>query len=247
MHASLLAQILCQLQMGRYGECIQFLRGWLSQAKPGEVNSLLKTCRPPDLPKVASLLRDLLSNYPRTILGTPLVMYYQPPMDFDSIDEMIGDVTGFNLPAPSLDIKPPSKDLEFIGWAPINAQLPLVFSMTGETPFVPVRKIFTAVALFRSHPLFDITEHRDALETFPGQWWGNVFEKIPGHLRLTARLLAPYPDAIEAAIVQHNAASANSTSVSCYFATAALQELAEITGELFRMDCVKAYPHSPWD
>ena len=171
------------------------MRNWLSIAEPGEPEQLLAETSDSVRPKAALLMRDLLSRYPATIVGVPMLLVASP--DFE--DTSVIWPSCLQLPVPAPDSRNPCEDLEFLGWLPAEAKLPLALPFDAEVyPHdVPWSTPTSVVALFRSHPgLFDL----DTLE-LPNMWWGSLFRSVTANVHLSARLVLPYPDALEAARV----------------------------------------------
>lgn len=166
-------------------QALDLMRTWLATATPGDPEELLALCTPDIKPKVALLLRDLLSRYPHTLLGVPVLVYYKSEED-----------THLQLAAPTIDSAYPCQDLQFLGWTSYQAQLPLPqpFRYSRRDVCVPVNQMTAVVALFKSHPnVFDYDEL-----ILPDSWWAYLFQERDGNsVHISARVLLPYPDAIE--------------------------------------------------
>lgn len=178
------------LKDGDFKKSIERMRSWLLTAAPGEPAQLLEACSQSMRPRITLLMRDLLSRYPSTVLGTPVMMYGVP----DAGDEQSA---GFTLPIAPGEIAKPCSDLHFLGWLPANAQLPvqLPFDPSRYDQFVPWRTPTVAIALFRSHPgAMDVEEL-----CFPETWWNELFAQSPGDVRLEKPMTLSYPDALDVA------------------------------------------------
>src|SRR5690606_29723053 len=98
----------------------------------------------------------------------------------------------------------PCSDICFLGWVSKDTQLPLAHPFRPEiNPVsIPWQKPTCAIALFRSRP--EVFE-QESIE-LPPQWWGDLFMPVHANIRITARMLVPYPDALEAARIMQAAA-----------------------------------------
>ncbi|KVP16925.1 hypothetical protein [Burkholderia ubonensis] len=195
MRDIVISQLESLLKKGDVRKSLEVMRGWLAIAEPGEPEQLLVETSDAIRPRVALLMRDLLSRYPSTIVGVPMLLYAAP--DFE--DASSGWARCLKLPFPGPQAGQPCEDLHFLGWLQADTALPIALPFHPEKypDEVPWMKATSVVALFRSHPgLFDL----DSVE-LPNQWWGTLFEPVSANIHLTARLLLPYPDALEAARV----------------------------------------------
>lgn len=242
----ILPELVAALKKGDLGPAIALVRAWLASAKPGEPEALLADCPTELRGRVALLLRDLLSRYPATLVGAPVLLYCVPDLDADAhdclppIDQVLPKR---RLPFPSRQLSQPCSDLHFLGWLSLDTQLPveLPFQPAQHAVEIPQREPVAAVALFRSHPgVFDL----DTL-SLPDTWWAEVFLALPGQTRLSARMLLPYPDALEAARVLH--ASARGESLPCRggFLSDNAWAWAGDAGALFQESCRHWYPAMP--
>lgn len=214
------------LKQGSYSAAIAEMRIWLSKAQHGDPERLLSHCAKPLRPKIALLMRDLLSRYPTTIVGCPVLMY--PTRS----DESTGMVP--RLPVPAAEVRWPCKDLLFLGWANPDEQLPLQTPVrTDKALQLEWDEFSCLVALFRANPdVFDL----DSIE-LPSMWWGELFLPFPGNIRISARLVLPYPDALEAARVLQAAARQESLPDAGYFLSDGTWTFACNEGLLFQDTC----------
>lgn len=230
MNEALLTTVGGLLAQSNVKNALDLMRTWLATAAPGEPELLLAECQPELKPKIALLMRDLLSRYPHTIIGAPTLFY------FKSDEE--GGVLG--LPSPTIDSAYPCHDLQFLGWAPLSTKLPL------QLPFRNVRgsvrisscRIEAAVAVFKSHP--NIFDHEELI--LPDSWWAYLFQERDGNsVRISARVLLPYPDALESARAMLAAAyegqSQTDFQLSSHFIGASGLEWAHAAGQLFKETC----------
>lgn len=213
---------------------IELLRNWLTTAKTGEPEALLLEMRPPLRAKVALVMRDLLSCYPATILGAPVLLLASP--DSDSCRQPMPQLT---LPFPEADTAQPCAELRFLGWLPTDTLLPVALPFRAEQHAVaaPWFRPTAAVAAFRGHAdVFDF----DAL-ALPNSWWVDLFRTTAGNIRLASRVLLPYPDALEAARVLKAAANAEPPPEQGLFISDATWHWAHSEGVLFHETCRHMY------
>lgn len=180
------------LKKSRFSASISMLRNWLSGCAPGMPEQLLAACSPNMRPHVAILMRDLLSRYPSTLLGCPVLLQSAPEAELDSPLP-----PAMQLPFPRPQNSMPCTELHFVGWLPATALLPVPFPFRPElyNNQISWRTPTAVVALFRSHPgVWDM----EALEV-PCMWWGELFMQTHGNTRFEGKALMPYPDALEAA------------------------------------------------
>lgn len=215
------------------------MRGWLAIAEPGEPEQLLAEASAAIRPKIALLMRDLLSRYPSTIVGTPMLLFAAP--DFEATTTTWAPC--LKLPFPAPDASRPCEDLQFLGWLPAETQLPLSLPFHPEqySHEVPWMKPTSVVALFRSHPgLFDL----DSIE-LPNQWWGALFRSVSANIHLTARLVLPYPDALEAARVLQACTRGEAVPSKGQFLSDSAWSLAYDEAAIFQESCRHLFPNVP--
>jgi hypothetical protein len=213
---------------------IELLRNWLIAAKAGEPEALVRETRAALRAKVVLLMRDLLSCYPATILGAPVLLLASP--DSDSCRQQMPHLS---LPFPEPDTAQPCADLRFLGWLPTDTLLPVALPFRAEQHpvAVPWFKPTAAVALFRSHAgVFDY----DSI-ALPNSWWAELFRPVAGNIRLASRVLLPYPDALEAARVLEAAAIAEEPARQGPFLSDAAWHWAHSEGVLFHETCGHLY------
>lgn len=225
---------------------ITLMRHWLVTAKPGDPEALLAECPAEVRGKVSLLLRDLLSRYPSTILGAPVLVYSVPEQDAEATDclpPLDQTLPALRLPFPPRQLSQPCSDLHFLGWVSRDAQLPLAFPFRPAEQSVELPRLepVAAVALFRSHPgVFDL----DTL-CLPDTWWAEVFLALPGRTRLSARMLLPYPDALEAARLLHASARGEPLPSRGGFLSDNAWAWASDAGALFQESCRHWQPAIP--
>lgn len=177
-----------------YHDAIGILRDWLGTCEQGEPNKLLAACALSIRPSVRDLLCDVLSCYPETLLGFPLLIYGAAK----------GIEDGFlTLPFPTLESAHPCPGLRFLGWIPCDSSLPvkLPFRQNQHKTEVVWRTPTAYVGVFRvvsEEYEIDVNDVRPL-------WWGDLFFNHPryeddiGNVRLEGNVLFSYPEAIEVA------------------------------------------------
>lgn len=237
-----LSSLLTTLNTGQVIKSVELMRAWLADAAPGEPEKLLAECDKAVRPKISLLMRDLLSRFPSTVLGAPVLLYCSD--EIPDLDECRPSRTqsacSIQLPYPPRENNQPCADLHFIGWLPLATQLPVRFPFRPEhhDARLPLNKIQAVVALFRSRPeVFDL----DQLE-LPNTWWGELFRPINGNVHLSARMLLPYPDALEAARVLHAAARGEPLPTNNGFLSDSGYAWACDAGVLFQETCRHYFP-----
>jgi hypothetical protein len=183
------------LKNGDYLKSIAMMRSWLAAAEPGDPVKLLDSCSSVIRPNVTLLLRDVMSRYPSTLLGCPLLLYAVPEGEIDSPVPSV-----LELPVPRPEAAKPCPELHFIGWLSADTQLPikLPYRPADHRRTIPWHTPTSVVALFRSHPGVVDLEKLD----LPYTWWGEMFLSIQGNVRLEGSLLLSYPDSLDIAVAQ---------------------------------------------
>ncbi len=225
------------LRAGNVSKSLEVMRNWLAAAEPGEPELMLSEAVESARPKLALLMRDLLSRYPSTIVGAPMLLYAQP--DYEATGLWGGSL---KLPFPEPKYAQPCSDLHFLGWLPSSTQLPVAMPFRPEHHEVSVAwgKPTCVVALFRSHPeLFDL----DSIE-MPNHWWGHLFQSTQANIHLTARAILPYPDALEATQVMAEYCRGNPVPNRGRFLSDTAWTMACDEAALFKESCRHAFkPH----
>lgn len=201
------------LKTGDIQRGLEVLRNWLAVAEPGEPELMLLSASDAIRPKVVLLMRDLLSRYPATIVGVPLLLVASP--DFE--DTSAPWSSCLTLPPASPEARQPCMDMEFLGWAPSTLKLPLTLPIAPEqlSAAIPWSKPTSIVALFRTtSDVFDL----DSVD-IPNSWWGTFFQDISANIYMTGRLVLPYPDALEAARVMQAYVQGNAIPGKSLFIT----------------------------
>lgn len=180
---------------------IGLLREWLENCEQGEPNKLLAACTPSIRANVRDLLCDVLSCYPKTLLGFPLLIYGAAK----------GQEDGFlTLPFPTFESSHPCPGLRFLGWIPCESSLPvrIPFRQDRYKTEVIWRTPTAYVGVFR---IVSDDYEVDVNDVRP-LWWGDLFFNHPryedeiGSVRLEGNALFPYPEAIEVAAAMQTGA-----------------------------------------
>lgn len=198
MLSKIVFQIEVALKRGDFQKAIELMRRWLSTCEPGEPEQLLQNSSPQMRPNVTLLMRDLLSRYPNTLVGCPLLVYCLPGRNLDSLVS----TQGMALPLPRPNNSKPCSDVQFIGWLPCDTQLPVSLPFQSERYETGMmwRTPTAVVALFRTHlGVLDLNEI-----VVPPMWWGEVFvqhnrSRQVANFRIEGDVLLDYPSAIEVA------------------------------------------------
>lgn len=91
----------------------------------------------------------------------------------------------------------------------------------------------SVVAVFRSHPgLFDL----DSVE-LPSLWWGHLFGTVKANIHLSARMLLPYPDALESARIMQASARGEPLPTKGHFLTDTAWTMSCDEAALFKESC----------
>lgn len=181
------------LRAGQMDAALSVARSYCSAHDPYR---LLAAASDRDRPALVSLLRDVLTQYPHTLLGAPVLITYRSAR------------AEIELPVPEERDRSPSYDLDFLGWLPLSAHLPIDLPREDDPPATISIKtgcVQCAIALCRTSPdLPDAESH-----TLTAEWWAALFGDIPlqDTVHISSRMLLPYPDALEAARVLYGIAA----------------------------------------
>lgn len=223
------------LVQGQIPPAVSFARQWLGQASAGDVELGLRQCSDSIRPKASALLRDLLNRYPNTVLGCPMLLYAEPESEFQR-------ALSFEMPEPPASMLEPLEGVRFLGWASVDdpiGQLP-----TDELAFdrvrAPLMRLVCRVAIFESV----LDEEEAAALELPAMWWARVLQHVDVQLHVSARVLLPYTDAIEAGRCAQTAAQGRSTPTRGLFLSDATWTWAWNEGVLFKESCRGTFPHA---
>ena len=66
------------LRQGSIAQAVSIARAWVHAARPGDLEMHLMQVSEPMRLKVATLLRDVMTHYPYTVQGCPVMLYAEP-------------------------------------------------------------------------------------------------------------------------------------------------------------------------
>lgn len=169
-----------------YAGATEYAQKVLATAPSGWAGQVLREVSARDVDPLRTLLRDVLAEYPRTLLGAPVLVTWH------------SDRAEVGLPTPDASHKEPSAKLEFVRWLALTEQLP-AHVHAAPAVRIPTGSVQCAVALFRTTP--DASEAQQ--HEIPSQWWADLFaETLPSdQVYVSARMLVTYPESMEAAHV----------------------------------------------
>lgn len=208
MIKTIAVEIEAAIKNGDFQKSIDILRAWLRDCELGQPNQLLKMCSVTIRAQVRNLMCDLLSCYPDTMLGLPLLIFGTAK----NLDD------GFlTLPFPAFEQMNPCPGLHFLGWLRCDALLPVALPFCPEQYDVEVAcRVPTAyVGVFRT-----LAHDPDVgVNAVSAMWWGDLFfnrnQSNPvGNVRLESNFLYPYPEAIEIAAAMQ-AGARNGSAPEC--------------------------------
>ena len=212
------------LRKGDVQSAINLLRSWLAAAEPGEAELLIQSAPPDIRAHLSVLMLDLMTCWPKTLLGVPVQLYAARAHDTPPKQGL------FLVPDTPACIVP-TKGLVFLGWLSEFAQLPL--APGGPKPkCFGMERIVCQIALFRAEPDFDY----DNLK-IPARWWVDLFAGCKADIYLSAHTLEPFPIACELGQVLAKAGHGNSWPDDEYlFLTKSQAQWARETGPIFHRE-----------
>lgn len=138
------------------------------------------------------LTRDILVEYPHSLLGCAMLIYTEPSSE--STSQYLKKNHSFRLPLPSQEQTCPLEGLTFIGWYSPFSELPIDTSPSSQQRItaVPWQKLTAVVAMFqvRSEPEVSNLE-------IPVEWWADILYTESTNTHLSSGKLLPYPDSME--------------------------------------------------
>jgi len=189
-----LAELLLQ---NRIQAAIDALLPWLREhgSSVGAIADLLAACPAIASQRLIVLLADILTGYPRSTVGAPVLIFATPENRRRSPSKLL-------LPCQDTDAPQPGKGLKFLGWASAKTIVPEVWLQSPKHPVsIEMGQICAAVAVFESHQAPD-----EPLPAIGPEWWGHLFLQTGCCVSMTAaEPLLPYPSAVEAAQIMLDA------------------------------------------
>lgn len=192
MSMDFMPRLATSLIRGQVWEAMEMLRPWLRDygASAGAITSLLSVCPSMARRPLVTLLMDILTDYPRRIVGVPALFYAVPDHGRRAPESFFLPAAGDGMLIES------GPEIEFVGWAPVDTILPDIW-LCGQQRRVEARtwEICATVAAFKLQQ-----EPDDQLLSPLLEWWGSVFLRT-GHCisMSTGGFALPYPAAVEAA------------------------------------------------
>lgn len=179
----MLPDLLAILRSPSPGRAIEALSAWAPQAGYPAAAALVHDCPEADRARLTSVLRDILSLYPTTLYGTPILM------------NLRSDRPYYDLPA--CDPMPIPEAIE-CRWQALG----------HSSPWHPDRQHAPGIICNRPNVMLLLArmpEHAPPPEV-PDSWLGWRFSTLPEDemMHISARMVLPYPDALEAARVMRD-------------------------------------------
>lgn len=162
-------------------DAIQELRPWLATASYKQINQLCLSVPEPLRRHAVLLIRDLLTGYPEVLFGAPVLIYFDSP-----------DGNSLELPLPDCT---PDLSVTSIAWLPLTVlRSPAPFSLRDAS------RTLVTIQSGRTECAVLVMQSKACEPPAPSdEWWGDAFRNIlpDGHIRVSSRFIAGYPEAIE--------------------------------------------------
>lgn len=172
---------------------IEWARVWTQTATYADITRLVKSMPPLDRDRLVLILRDVLTHYPETTHGLPVLFQYQ-------------DAQSLSLLLPLPEYAPPDPSITKMAWVSLNTLREGRFGQPTQNLRIPTDGMHCAVLL--------TTTAGPAMPTLTDEWWAELMETAPGAcLRMSSRICAPWPDAVEAAAAMLSAAATGGSQV----------------------------------
>lgn len=230
-HTRKAAQVLSSmLEAGNFGALVPAAQQWLLYAPQTAVPYLIESCPPEQQAKLILLLSDLLARYPQNLAACPVLLY---PMQLDKTVQY--NELGMGLPVTRSSLRSPAKDVNFLGWLPAQPLLarPDEYLAAQGQLRAPWYQCSAALAVFEvPESFFGLEEAHIA-----PQWWSDLFFPTAGAIKLTARLMLPYPQAQEAARIMLDCATEKNPDMKSWFLPDPAKSWALQEGLLFLHNC----------
>lgn len=173
---------------------IGWLRPWALTATYGEIVDLVGQVSARERELFVTLLRDVISDYPETTWGLPVLFHHVDPGN-----------GSLHLPLP--EYAPPEPSVRRMAWLELTTlRDKRPFGLQSQNVFIPSGGMHCAVLLVQTAG--------PSQPELPDSWWGEFFQ-IPesASLRISSRTCLPWPDAVEAACAMLSAARTGGTGV----------------------------------
>lgn len=224
------------LRQGSIANAVEVARAWARNAASGDIELNLGLVSESMRPKVAALLRDVITRYPYTVQGCPMMMYAEPESEHQR-------ALSIELPTPSEELLQPCEGLRFLRWVSAESPIPLLAeNQAGESApaRMPLMRMVCKVALFECF----VEDHETADLQISGMWWARILSEVDAHLHVSSGMLMPYPDAIEAGRCAQASAQGRGVPKKGNFQTDTAWSWAWNEGVLFKESCRSAFPHA---
>lgn len=170
---------------------IQWAREWTQTASYGDITQIFRSMPLLDRDRLVLILRDVLTHYPETTHGFPVLLAISDPQNRSLL-----------LPLP--EHAPPDPTITKMAWVGLNTLREGRFGQPAQNLRIPAGGMHCAVLL--------TTTAGPAMPTLTDEWWSELMEVAPGAcLRMSSRICAPWPDAVEAAAAMLSAAATGGT------------------------------------
>lgn len=174
------------LRRGNVPAALGLLQPWLRTTVSSEADLLLQITPPDIRPHLSAMLLDLLSNWPKTLVGVPVQIYA------DRAHDTPPDWGRLIVPESPVCIVP-VRGLVFCGWLSPWACLPHDAIKPREM-VLKMERLHCLVALFRAASDLDF----DNL-VIPQKWWTDLFTGCQADVYLSAHPIHALPLALEVA------------------------------------------------
>lgn len=178
-------------------DAINELRPWLATATYADIR-LLCSNMPERLRRHAVLLiKDILTGYPEVLYGAPVLIWYDSPA---------GRVLTLPLPEAA-----PDTNVVSVAWTSLR-------TLRQAAPFAQRHVTHGPVVIQSNQTECSILLVQCKGTTAPemsDEWWSDVFrdQMSDGRIRISSRILAPYPEALEAACSLFASANSSATGL----------------------------------
>ena len=193
---------------------ISALSAWAPQAGYQGAAALIRDCPEADRARLVSVLRDIMSLYPTTLHGIPILMHLRSERPY------------YDLPA--CDPKPVFEALD-CRWQ----------ALKHDSPWHPDTQHKPGIICNRPNVMLMLVRMPEGAPPpeVPDDWLGWRYSTLPEdeQMHISARMVLPYPDALEAARVMRDAVvTGDSDSQQTAFLAPAARDFAIEAGRAFR-------------
>lgn len=196
--------ILLHLHSVHIDRAMTVAQAWLDQAEDEDVAEILAACPTASRPRLAYLLKGLLTGDP-LLLGAPVLIR----ADYATAEGLEGSgayengyvlPNALRLPTPCDGLSHLDPELTFLGWAPdrLRSRVRTVAHISARRA-IPWERVAARVALFEYRPRMLVSF--DELPEISPAWWGLLFSEVLdfAKISLCELPLLPYPEAVDVA------------------------------------------------